>query len=126
MLVFSAVALYLTSFWNKGFIVDYHWQVFIKTVILVAFFFYIVLPITRLILLPINFLTLGLISTVVYFLLFYFFFTHFSLVKIKEWDFSGLKIASFILQPVHVRYIENVFLSSLSLSFIINMLGTIL
>ncbi len=122
MIIFSSVALYLSSLWNRGFQVNFSPFVFIRTVLLIAVFYYLIMPLTRLILLPINFLTLGLISTVVYFLLFYFFVTRFSLIHIKPWDFKGFTLHGISLPPVKVGYIQNVLLSSFSLSFIIRML----
>lgn len=126
MLVFSAVAIYLTSLWDKGFIVNYHLDIFWKTLLIAGLFYYIVMPITKIVLLPINFLTLGLVSTLVYFLLFYLFITRFSLITIKEWDFSGFSLNGFSLQKMHIGYFMNLVLSSVSLSFIINILEALL
>ncbi len=128
MFIFSSVALYLTSLWNGGFHVNFSPAVFIRTILLVAVFYYLIMPITRLILLPINFLTLGLISTVIYFLLFYFFFTRFALIQIKPWDFHGLPPGTglYLVKSLHINYVMNVLLSSFSLSFIIRLLEGIL
>ncbi len=126
MLIFSGVAIFLTSLWDKGFLVNFHFAVFLKTLVIVAIFYYIVMPITKLILLPINFLTLGLVSTLVYFLLFYFFITRFSLINIKDWNFSGYSLNNFSISKMHIGYLFNVILSSFSLSFIINCLEALL
>ncbi|MBI4225490.1 phage holin family protein [Candidatus Roizmanbacteria bacterium] len=126
MLIFSAVALYLTSLWNKGFRINFNPTIFIQIVLLITVFYYFVMPIARLILLPINWLTLGFLSSILYFLLFYFFITRFSLVQIKPWDFPGLTFYSITIKSFHVGYLLNILLSSLSLSFIINFLEAIL
>lgn len=126
MIVFSAVALYLTSLWNKGFEIELAPALFLRTVLVVAIFYYLIMPITRLVLLPINFLTLGLISTIIYFLLFYFFFTRFALIDIKAWDFRGISLVGVTIKSLHINYITNVLLSSFSLSFIIRLLEGIL
>lgn len=125
MLIFSAIAIYLTSLWNEGFIVNFNPYIFIRTVVLIALFYYLIMPLTKLVLLPINILTLGLISTVIYFLLFYFFITRFSLIKIEPWKFTGFTYNSIIVKPMEVNYITNVLLSSASLSFLINILELI-
>lgn len=126
MIVFSAVALYITYLWNKGFKVNFSPYVFARTVALIALFYYIIIPLTKLVLLPINLLTLGLISSIVYFLLFYFFITRFSLVEIKPWDFPNISYGSLIIKSFHINYLANVLFSSISLSFIINLLESLL
>ncbi len=125
MIIFSAVALYLTALWNGGFNVNFNPLVFIRTILLVSLFYYLIMPITKLVLLPINLLTLGLVSSLIYFLLFYFFFTRFSLVGIKPWEFQGLAFNGLSLKSMHIGYLTNVLLSSVSLSFIIRFLETI-
>lgn len=122
MLIFSAVALYLTSLWNEGFDVNFNPLLFIRTVLLVAIFYYLIMPITKLVLLPINLLTLGLVSSIVYFILFYFFITRISLISIKPWDFPGLHINGLTIQKMHIGYLTNILISSVSLSFIIQSL----
>src|SRR3989344_8884144 len=92
MLIFSAVALFLTSIWNEGFKVNFNPYIFIRTIFLVALFYYFIAPLAKLILLPINWLTLGFLSSIIYILLFYFFISRLSLVQIKPWEFNGIDI----------------------------------
>lgn len=126
MIIFSALALYLTSLWNAGFKVNFNPYIFIRTVLLVAVFYYLIIPVAKFVLLPINLLTLGFISTIIYFLLFYFFITRFSLVEIKAWNFPGMSFNGIIVKSIHLNYLMNLLLSSVSLSFIINFLEAIL
>src|SRR3989344_4872411 len=114
MLIFSAVALFLTSLWNEGFKVNFTPLVFIRTILLVALFYYLVIPISKIVLLPINLLTLGLLSSILYFVLFYLFITRFSLVKITPWDFSGISFNGFVIKSFHIGYLTNLILSSIS------------
>lgn len=124
MLIFSAVALYLTSLWNDGFDVNFNPLIFVRTILLIALFYYLILPLTKLILLPLNLLTLGLVSSLVYFLLFYLFITRISLITIKPWDFQGLQFYGLSLQKMHIGYLTNILLSSISLSFLIQLQET--
>lgn len=126
MLIFSGVALYLTSLWNDGFKVDYNPYIFIRTILLIALFYYLVLPISKIVFLPINLLTLGLLASVLYFILFYLFITRFSLVQIKPWDFPGISFNGLVIKSFNISYLFNILLSSISLSFIINFLEVIL
>jgi len=126
MIVFSGIALYLTSLWNQGFQLNLEPETFGKTVLLVALFYYLVLPISRIILIPINFLTLGLLSSLLYFLLFYIFITKFSLVKITAWTFPGVEYLGYTFKSFPVSYLLNIAFSSVSLSFIIKLLELLL
>lgn len=126
MLIFTAIAIYITSLWNKGFLIDLNIKTFTQATLIVAVIYYLIYPLSKIVLLPLNFLSLGLVSLVVYFLLFYFLFARYNLVEIRPWVFSGISILGFTIQKTSINYFFNVILSSLSISFIINFLGKIL
>lgn len=126
MLIFTAIAIYATSLWNKGFLIDLNIKTFAQATLIVAIIYYLIYPLSKIILLPLNFISLGLVSLVVYFLLFYFLFARYNLVEIRPWVFSGISILGFTIQKTNINYFFNVILSSLSISFIINFLGKIL
>jgi len=110
MVVFSLAAIYLTQLWNQGFVVSPDFYTYFKTAIMTAALYYLVNPLTKLVLLPLNILTLGLISTVVYCLLFYFVANNLSLIEVRAWIFYGNEISKTI----------NIFVSAISISVIIN------
>lgn len=116
MIIFSGAALYLTAFWNKGFIVDLNLMIFLKTTLMIALVYYLIIPVSKLILLPLNIITLGLFSTIFFAVVIYFIMSNMSLISIKDWVFSGIKISSFY----------NIFISSFSISTIINLLEKII
>lgn len=116
MLVFSGAALYLTSLWNRGFIINYDFMTILKAAALIALIFYLVRPIAKLIFLPLNILTFGAISTVVYCFLFFFLSRYFGLITIKDWTFEGIQFSQ----------IANIFVSAMSISTIINFLEHLL
>ncbi len=122
MLIFSAVAVFLTSLWDKGFIVSSNVAVFLKAAILVTATYYFIAPLCKLILLPLNILTLGLISLAVYSLIFFFLGHYFSLVDIRAWTFHGGTFLGLTLGKMAISQLANIFLSSLSISFIINLM----
>ncbi len=122
MLLFSAVAVYLTSLWDRGFVVSYDFIVIVKASLLVALMFYLVRPLSKLILLPLNILTLGVISTVVYCFLFFFLTRYFGLINIKEWTFSGFNLLGFAVGQIKFSQTANIFVSAISVSTIINSL----
>ena len=122
MLVFSAVAVYLTSLWDRGFVVNYDLGVYVKASFLVALMFYLVRPLSKLVLLPLNILTLGVISTVVYCFLFFFLTRYFGLINIKEWTFSGINLLGFAIGQIKFSQTANIFVSALTVATIINSL----
>lgn len=125
-LVFSAVAIVLTALWNNGFQYSHNPKTFIIGIILLAIVFYLIVPITKLILLPLNILTLGLVSIVAYFLIFYFFVNRVNLIIIKPWNFAGIRWDGLAISKIHIGYLINVILSAISVSTIINLLEALL
>ncbi len=122
MIIFSAIAIYLTSLWNRGFILHFDdWKNIAQAIVAVAVIYYLIIPLTKIILLPLNFLTLGLVSIIVYFLVFYLFFTRFSIIEVKEWVFPGLSIFSVIIPKTVISFLGNCILVSISISFINNL-----
>lgn len=126
MIIFSGLALYITSLWNKGFILNLDLKNFLIAMVIVAIVFYFINPIAKLILLPVNIITMGIMSLVAYILIFHFFLTNFSLIQLKEWVFTGITINGFTLNKMAISYWANVCLTSLSVSFVINCLEKIL
>jgi len=116
MIVFSAIAIFLTSVWDKGFIIKPDLMIYLKATLLIALIYYLVVPLSKIILLPLNFLTLGFVSVIVYCFLFYFLTNYFSLIEIKSWNFSGYNFSQ----------LANIFVSAISISTIINLLEKIL
>ena len=116
IVLFSALALFLTALWNKGFKISFTPDIFIKALLLVAVLNYLIVPLSKLILLPLNILTLGMVSLLVYFLLFHFLLTRYSLVIIKDWTFPGF----WLIGKTSINYWQNVILSALSVTTVIN------
>lgn len=121
MLIFSAVAIYLTSLWNKGFIIESDWLIYLKASLVIAAVYYLVVPVSKLVLLPLNIITLGLVSVAFYCLVLFFLLNRFALIEITGWDFPGFSFGGIIVIPVAFNQWSNVFVSALSLSAIINL-----
>ncbi|HEX7542556.1 MAG TPA: hypothetical protein VF385_00530, partial [Patescibacteria group bacterium] len=66
MVIFSGVAIFLTALWNKGFIIKQDPIIYLKAALLIAAVYYLILPISKLILLPLNIISLGLVSVIFY------------------------------------------------------------
>ncbi|MBI5122768.1 phage holin family protein [Candidatus Roizmanbacteria bacterium] len=126
MIIFSVVAIFLTSLWNKGFIIKADPMIYLKAALIIAAVYYLIVPISKMILLPLNILTFGLISVVFYAVIFYFLLNRFNLISIEEWIFPGAKILGITLGKIKISGTSNIFVSSFSISTIINLLETII
>lgn len=119
ILLFSALAVYLTSLWNQGFEVSLQLQEFAKVTLFVALATYLVLPISKIVLLPFNLLTFGLVSLALYVFTLYLMDNQLAIITVKEWDIQKFGLLGFTFSKTHVSYIGNLILSAASLSAII-------
>ncbi len=126
MIIFSLVAIFLTSLWNKGFVIKADPMIYLKAALIIAAVYYLIVPISKLILLPLNILTLGFVSVVFYAMIFYFLLNRFNLISIEEWVFPGTKIMGITLSKIKISGASNIFVSSFSISTIINLLEKII
>lgn len=125
IIIFSGLALYLTALWNKGFIIPTNPYAFLKLAALIILIKYLVIPLSKIILLPINFLTLGLASFLVFVLALHLMKSN-SLLIIKPWIFPGIHLYLLSIPKTIINYPSNLILSSLSISSIINILELLL
>ncbi len=126
MIIFSLVAISLTSLWNKGFIIKADAIIYLKAALVIAAVCYLIVPVSKIILLPLNILTLGFVSVIFYAAIFYFLLNRFQLISINEWVFPGMKLLGISLTEMKISSLTNIFISSFSISTIINLLETII
>jgi uncharacterized membrane protein YvlD (DUF360 family) len=126
MIIFSGLSLYITSLIVKGFIIKTDIKSLITAALILAIVYYLLTPLIKLILLPLNILTLGLISIIVYVLLFNYVINKFNLVTIHSWVFPGLNIGNFSIPQIEFNYWLTLITSSVLYSTIINLLEMIL
>lgn len=126
MVIFSLVAIFLTSLWNRGFIIKADPVIYLKAALIIAAVYYLIIPISKIILLPLNILTLGFVSVIFYAAIFYFLLNRFNLISIKEWVFPGIKLFGITMSKIKISGLSNIFISSFSISTIINLLEVII
>jgi uncharacterized membrane protein YvlD (DUF360 family) len=126
MIIFSGVAILLTSLWNKGFVIKSDPMIYFKAALIIAAVYYLIVPVSKLILLPLNILTLGSVSVIFYAAIFYLLLSRFNLIHIKEWLLPEMKLLGITISKMEISGLSNVFISSLSISTIINLLETII
>lgn len=121
IIIFSTISLYITSVWNLGFIIPKEPLSLIYSALIIGIVFYLILPLSKLILLPLNILTLGLASLFLIFGILHIL-NIWGIVTIKSWNFYGISYYFLQLSKMHISYLMNLVLSALSISTIINLL----
>lgn len=119
-IIFSALSLYLISIIIKGFSITYELKSFVFATLILAIVYYLVVPFSKLILLPLNILSLGLISVVVYIVLFNYVISYFGFISIRAWTFEGITISGFSIPKIEFNYLSTLISSALLYSAIIN------
>jgi len=126
MIIFSGVAIFVTALWNKGFVIKSDPMIYFKAALIISAVYYLIIPVSKLILLPLNLLTFGLVSVVFYAAIFYLLLNRFDVIGIEEWVFPGAKILGITLGKIKISGTSNIFVSSFSISAIINLLEKII
>lgn len=126
MIILSAISLYLTSLWNRGFILPSDLRTFVLAALILALVLYVIVPLSKIILLPLNILSLGLISFLVFIILLHLGNVTFHFFDVRPWTFPGLSILFVTIPSLKISYVLNLVLSSVSISSIINVLELLL
>jgi len=66
MIIFSGVAIFITALWNKGFVIKADPLIYLKASLIIALVYYLITPISKIILLPLNIFTFGFVSVIFY------------------------------------------------------------
>ncbi len=120
--IFSLFALFLTSYWNKGFQLPGTTLDFVKAGFALTILFVIVRPLMKIVFLPLNILTFGLFSFFVYVFFLHVLSSWYGMFSIHAWQFPDLSFLIVHIPKTPVTYIQNLVLSSFSLSSIMNLL----
>lgn len=121
--LFSVFSLWVVSFLIDGFKIEGDFQILLLTATVFSFIYIFVRPILRLFFLPINLLSLGLLSWLINVAVLYLLTMIVPQVKISAWQFEGFSYQGFVLPAYNFNQIATFIIISLSLSFIINILN---
>ena len=123
--IFSVFALFITSYWNRGFQLPTTAFDLLKAATALTVLFVIVRPLMKIVFLPFNILTFGLFSFFIYVFFLHILASWYGLFSIQAWQFKGLNMTIVSIPQVSISYMGNLVLSSFSLSSIISMLDQI-
>lgn len=122
LFIFSCFALFVTAWWNKGFILPQQTLSFLQIALVLTVIFLIINPLAKIVLFPFNLFTFGFFGLALYIFFIHLLSTSYHLFQVTPWSFPGLSFWFITIPKTHLTYLFNLVLSSLSLSSIINVL----
>lgn len=123
--LFNAFAVWLTSQILPGIIVNGGWQGILFTAFVLSILMLTVQPILKILFIPINIMTFGLLSWAVNVIVVYLLTFLVPAVKIVSWNFAGFSSAGFVIPAFPVSYLLSLTLVTIMLTLISNILHNI-
>lgn len=122
MIIFSATSLFILAQINSGVILPTTIEKIFISVISIAVIYYLINPILKILLLPINILTLGIASFIAYVIIFITINDYFNLIEFTIWEFPGISYHFLIIKKFILSETMNKVFSAFFISFIISLL----
>lgn len=121
----TTISLFSASYFVAGFQIENSWQAFLTAGLVFIIFNAIASPVIKLLLLPINLLTLGLLRWLTNVLVLYLFDILYTGVTISGYDFSGMSSSVIALQPRHISLFWALVLSSFFISLTYSLVSSL-
>jgi uncharacterized membrane protein YvlD (DUF360 family) len=121
----TAAGLFTTNYFVAGFAIDHTWQAYLLTAVIFIVFNAIASPIIKLLLLPINLLTLGLLRWLTNVIVLYLFDLLYDGLSITGFDFEGYSGSLIALPPMHLSLFWTLVVSSFILSLTYSLVSTL-
>ena len=120
--LYSSIALYITSLWNKGFVLPTAIVPFLEILILLAIVTYLIVPFSKVVLFPLHLITFGFLSVGLYMLFLFLASRFLGLLIVKPWVYPGGNFLNVKIAQITFSYLGNLAVISASISGIINTL----
>jgi putative membrane protein len=120
--LFNVFALWFTSQIIPSLVIKGDWRIVLISGLVLSILMFIVKPILKILFIPINIITFGLLSWFINVIVIYLLTILVSQVEIRDWTFAGLKYMGFIIPAYHFNYFLTLILVSLSITFFSNLL----
>lgn len=101
------------------------WQVLLFAGFILSLLMLLVAPILKILFIPINMITFGLLSWFIDVIVIYLLTVSVSDVSVRAWTFPGASAGGFIIPSIQFSYIISLILVSLAVSFFVNLLHDI-
>lgn len=123
--LFNSFSLWLVSEIFPALSITGGWTVLLLAGIVLALLMTLVTPILKILFIPINLLTFGLLSWVINVIVLYLLTVFVSGVRVVAWDFPGFVFSGFVIPALSFSLPLSYILVSLALSFLVNILRDI-
>lgn len=123
--LFNSFSLWFVSEILPALVISGGWQVLLLAGIVLSFLMMLVAPILKILFIPINLLTFGLLSWFINVIVLYLLTIFVSGVQVVAWTFPGASFVGFVLPKIAFSSFVSFILVSLSVSMLANLLHDI-
>lgn len=120
--LFNVFGLWLTSQLLPTLSVSPGWQTIVFAGFILSLLMLIVAPMLKILFIPINILTFGLLSWLINVIVIYLLTLFVPEIQVREWLFPGASWAGFVIPPIQLAYFPSLVLTSLCISTITDVL----
>ncbi len=120
--LFNVFGLWLTSQVLPTLMVTTGWQTMLFAGFILSLLMLIVAPMLKILFIPINILTFGLLSWLINVIVLYLLTLFVPEIQIREWAFPGASWAGFVIPQIQIAYFPALVLTSLAVSSITDVL----
>jgi len=121
----NVFALWLTAQFVPGVTIANTWQTYLEVGAILSFLMVIVKPILKILFIPINVMTFGILSWFTNVIVVYLLTLITPLIRIEAWRFQGWSMGGFTIPAIDVSYFASLIISTLVLSLISNVLHSV-
>ena len=125
MFLFHSMSLWLVSQLLPALVINGGWQVLLLAGFVLSLLTLLVAPILRILFIPINLLTFGLLSWCINVIVLYLLTIFVSGVQVIAWTFPGITVSGFVIPQMAFSSFVSFILVSLSVSMLVNVLHDI-
>lgn len=123
--LFNVFSLWLTSSIFPAFNIHGSWQTILLAGIVLSGLMIIVKPILKILFIPINILSFGLLSWMINVVVIYLLTVLVAEVEINAWMFPGINYMGFVIPEIKISYFAALIIASVSVTFISNLLHNV-
>ena len=123
--LFNVFALWFTSQVVPGLVVEGSWQTMLFSGLILSLLMLVVAPLLKILFIPINILTFGLFSWFINVIILYLLTIFVPDIQVQAWTFERFEWFGFVIPQFDVSYFISLIISSLTMTFISNVLHDI-
>lgn len=123
--LFNVFGLWFTSQIVPAFVILGSWQSLFAAGAVLSLLMLLVAPLLKILFIPINLITFGLLSWVINVIVLYLLTVFVPQVMVRDWQFAGVSWSGFVVPPYHFSYTLSLIISALIVTFFTNILHRI-